>query len=309
MEVVQSSVLGRLLLPVWLWLRARYEYSLLAKVLRGIAQAWSRACAGSVLIQFVTREGCLSKAWKDSGLCRILTFLLSIPTILLQKLYGACREAFENSVAARIVFAVVEETPLAVAWLMLVIMVIPFKYWNNAYSFAGFLLCFLLAVASGMRKRNFRLDLAFLGPWIVAFGAMILVAWPLSAYPSLSTRFLLYYVTCMLCVVVIVSTVETWRHLTRLMAFSSLALLVMSLAGLYQRIQGVEVNPSYVDMNLNKGMPGRVWSFYENPNTFAEVLLLLIPVAIAYMLCSKGWLGRFLGFFSAAVGCVAMAMT
>ena len=138
---------------------------------------------------------------------------------------------------------------------------------------------------------------------------MILVAWPLSAYPSLSTRFLLYYVTCMLCVVVIVSTVETWRHLTRLMAFSSLALLVMSLAGLYQRIQGVEVNPSYVDMNLNKGMPGRVWSFYENPNTFAEVLLLLIPVAIAYMLCSKGWLGRFLGFFSAAVGCVAMAMT
>ena len=60
MEVVQSSVLGRLLLPVWLWLRARYEYSLLAKVLRGIAQAWSRACAGSVLIQFVTREGCLS---------------------------------------------------------------------------------------------------------------------------------------------------------------------------------------------------------------------------------------------------------
>ena len=56
MEVVQSSVLGRLLLPVWLWLRARYEYSLLARVLRGIAQAWSRACAGSVLIQFVTRE-------------------------------------------------------------------------------------------------------------------------------------------------------------------------------------------------------------------------------------------------------------
>lgn len=35
MEVVQSSVLGRLLLPVWLWLRARYEYSLLARVLPG----------------------------------------------------------------------------------------------------------------------------------------------------------------------------------------------------------------------------------------------------------------------------------
>ena len=80
---------------------------------------------------------------------------------------------------------------MAVAWLMLVIMVIPFKYWNNAYSFAGFLLCFLLAVASGMRKRNFRLDLAFLGPWIVAFGAMILVACFLpSSPPSVPTRLL-----------------------------------------------------------------------------------------------------------------------
>ncbi len=56
------------------------------------------------------------------------------------------------------------------AWLMLVIMVIPFKYWNNAYSFAGFLLCFLLAVASGMRKRNFRLDLAFWGPGLWPLG-------------------------------------------------------------------------------------------------------------------------------------------
>ena len=84
MEVVQSSVLGRLLLPLWHWLCQRYEYSLLARGIRGIARGWGQACAGSGLICFVTREGCLSKAWKDSVLCRVLTFQLSIPTILLQ---------------------------------------------------------------------------------------------------------------------------------------------------------------------------------------------------------------------------------
>ena len=125
MEVVQSSVLGRLLLPVWLWLRERYEYSLLAKVIRGIARGWSQACAGSVLIQFLVREGVLSRSWKDSGLCRLLTFVLSIPTILLQKLYRALREVFEGSVAAQVVFAVVENTPLAVAWFMLLFLAIP----------------------------------------------------------------------------------------------------------------------------------------------------------------------------------------
>lgn len=309
MEVVQSSQVGRLLLPVWLWLRERYEYSLLAKVIRGVARGWSKACSGSVLIGFLTREGCLSRAWKDSVLCRVLTFVLSIPTILLQKLYGALRPVFENSVIAQIVFSAVENTPLAVGWLMLLFMVIPYQQWNNAYSFAGFVLCFLMAVVAGMRQRTFRLDVTFLGPWLVAFFGMILAAWPLSAYPALSTRFVFFYLTCILCVIVVVSTVRTGRHLLRLLSFTSLSLLVISLYGVVQRIQGVEVNPSYVDMDLNEGMPGRVYGFFENPNAFAEVLLLLIPVAIAYMLCAKSWGGRFLGLLSAGVGCVAIAMT
>ena len=60
---------------------------------------------------FVTREGLLSRCWKDSVLCRVLTFLISIPAILLQRLYRAGQAVFENSVAARVVFAVVENLP------------------------------------------------------------------------------------------------------------------------------------------------------------------------------------------------------
>lgn len=309
MEVVQSSVLVRLLLPAWTWLRERYAYSLLAKVIRGIARAWSQGCAGSALVGFVTREGLLSRCWKDSVLCRVLTFLISIPAILLQLLYRAGREVFEHSVAARLVFSAVENLPLVVAWLMLLIMVIPYEQWNNAYSFAGFLFCFLLAQFTGMRRKGWRLDLASLGPWLVAFMGMILAAWPLSAYPHLSTRFLAFYLTCILCVIVVVSTVETWEHLLRLLSFSSLALLVMSLYAMVQRLQGLEVNPSYVDVNVNEDMPSRVFSFFENPNAFAEVLLLLLPLAVAWLLCARSWGGRFLALVSVGAGCVAMAMT
>ena len=309
MEVVQSSVLCCFFAPAWRWLRERYEYSLLAVVLRGIAAAWQRGCAGSVLMAFLTREGVLSKAWWGSVLCRVLTALINIPTRLLQLLYRRWTGVFESSVVSQIGFAVVEQTPLAVGWLMLLVMSIPFKYWNNAYSLVGFFLCGLLAMAAGMRKSQYRLDLSALGPWLTAFAGMVMVAWPLSVYSSLSQRFLGYHVTCMLCVVVIVSTVERREQLMRLLSSASLALLIMSLAGFYQRIQGVEVNPSYVDMDLNKGMPGRVYAFYENPNSFAEVLLLLIPLAVALMLCSKGWTGRFLGLLSTCAGCMVMAMT
>ena len=61
-------------------------------------------------------------------------------------------------------------------------------------------------------------------------------------------------------------------------------------------------------MNLNKGMPGRVWSFYENPNTFAEVLLLLIPVAVATCCAARAGLAAF-GPVQHRGWAVAMAMT
>ena len=65
MEVVRSSVLCTWLMPLWRWLRERYEYSLLAKILRGIARGWSAAYHGSALMGFLSREGVLSRAWPD----------------------------------------------------------------------------------------------------------------------------------------------------------------------------------------------------------------------------------------------------
>ena len=76
MEVVRSSILCSWLAPLWHWLRENYEYSLLAKILRGIARGWSNAYHGSAVIHFLSREGVLSRAWPESVLCRVMTFLL-----------------------------------------------------------------------------------------------------------------------------------------------------------------------------------------------------------------------------------------
>ena len=311
MEVIQSSALCKLLAPFWLWLCQCYEYSLLARVLRGIAAGWKSACEGSAVVAFLSRDGLLSGAWRDSLLCRLLTWLFYLPVRLLQWIYRHGQAVLEDSIAARLAFNLVEETPLLVSWLMLAFLVIPYEHWNNAYSFGGFLFCLVLAMAAGMRKRDYRLDVAAVGPWLLLFAGMVVLSCLLSSYPEDSSRFLLYHVTCMLCVLVIVSTVENLDQLLRLMGCASLAMLVMSGYAFFQRASGIEVNPSYVDMSseLNKGMPGRVFAFYENPNAFGEVLSLLIPVAIAYMLISRRWSGRALGLVSTLAGCAALIMT
>ncbi|MFQ8761006.1 MAG: hypothetical protein ACLSAF_17800 [Intestinimonas sp.] len=60
-----------------------------------------------------------------------------------------------------------EQTPAAIGWLMLAVMVVPYDNWDNRYSLMGFVLMALLFLAGGMRSRALRLDLKSVGPYAV----------------------------------------------------------------------------------------------------------------------------------------------
>ena len=127
--------------------------------------------------------------------------------------------------------------------------------------------------------------------------------------PFVSFRFLLYHISAALCVLVTVSAVRGGEDLKRLAAGGGVCVLASSLYGVYQRIQGVEVNISYVDLDANAGMPGRVESYFDNPNTFAEVLILLLPLVLALILCSRRPISRLAACGTFAVGLIALGMT
>ena len=69
------------------------------------------------------------------------------------------------------------------------------------------------------------------------------------------------------------------------------------------------MNPSYVDLKVNAGMPGRVYSIFDNPNTFAQVLLLLLPLVLALMITARRWQWKVVCAGIFCVGVMAMAMT
>ena len=202
-----------------------------------------------------------------------------------------------------------EETAVAQSWLIMLLWIIPFAYWNNAYSLMGFSLLLVLFYAGSMRRADFQLDITTVGFYpVVLFGAVTLSVF--SSYaPSLSLRFLFYHISAALCVVVTVSAVRHVEDLKRLAAGGGVCVLVSSLYGVYQRIQGVEVNRSNVDLKVNAGMPGRVDSFFDNANTFAEVLILLLPLVLALILCSKHLYSKLLAGGTLVVGVAALGMT
>lgn len=297
------------LYQIWTVLVSIYQTSMVHRVLAGLGAWCNRQIDGSRVLGVLCREGVVARAWPQSLLCRVLTWVVNLPGMLLHKLYKALQTLFEDSFFARLVFEMGEETAIAQSWLIMLLWIIPFSHWNNAYSMLGFATLLVLFHAGAMHRKELRLDLPNIGFYpLVLFGAMFLAVF-FSYEPTSSSRFLLYHISAALCVLVTVSAVRSEGDLKRLAAGGTFAVAISSAYAVVQRIQGVEVNAAYVDLELNAGMPGRVDSFFDNPNTFAQVLILLLPLVLALMLSSRSLWGKAVAAGIFAVGVVALGMT
>ena len=309
MHIIENSLVGGLLLRLCLWAYGLYEESILCLLARAVTNVWKRWFRHSAIMDFVLREGSVPKAWKGSLACRLLSTVANLPAALLHWVYRTFQPVFDGSFFASVGFAACSEVPAAISWVVLGILVIPYKQWDNTYSLIGFAGLLLLFILGGMRRRGQRLDFASVGPYAVLFAFAVVLSWPVSTYSGQSLRYLFFHITCMLAVLVIVSAVERPDQLTRLCAFAGLATVAASLAGVAQRLSGLEVNMSFVDLAVNKGIPGRVFAFFENPNAFAEVLVMLLPLSAALVLGSRTIKGRVAAVVPLGLGTVALAMT
>lgn len=274
------------------------------------AADWFEARLGeSAIMGVLCREGKLAKAWGESFSCRLLKWMVNLPAWLLHHVYAWLQPVLDGSFFANLAFEVGEESAVAQSWLIMLLWCLPYKRWNNAYHFMGFLLLLALFYVRGMRNKDAKIHAEQIGFYPVLLFAVICVAGVLSTYPSLSKRFLLYHFSAALCVILTASAVRSENELKRLTVGGGFAATVASLYAVYQRIQGVEVKEAYVDLATNPNMPGRVDSFFDNPNTFAEVLILLLPLLVALMFGSKRWLSRIIAAGCFAVGVLAMGMT
>ena len=107
---------------------------------------------------------------------------------------------------------------------------------------------------------------------------------------------------------VVVSSVRKYEQLQLMVSLAVLGLSVAALYGCYQGYIGVDVVPSQQDMVVNAGMPGRVYSFFDNPNNFAEQLEMLLPLDLALFLNCR-WRGKVLSLLSLGLGVVAIGYT
>ena len=293
---------------VWVWLCNAYSTSTLRRFLAAAGRWCNAQIENSRILRPLCREGAAARAWKDSLLCRGISFLVNLPGTLLHVWYNAWHLTFEDSFFARLVFDMGDHTSTAQFWCIAALWCIPYERWNNAYSFMTGILLLLLFYAGSMRTGR-RLDVARIGFYPAVMFLSVVLAVVFSYAPGLSARFLIYHISAALLVVITVSAVRNEEDLKRLCAGAAVCVAGTGGYGIVQRIQGVKVNPSYVDLKVNAGMPGRVYSIFDNPNTFAQVLLLLLPLVLALMITAKHWQWKVICAGIFCVGGMAMAMT
>lgn len=285
-----------------------YEGSVFYRGLHRLGLALGAGCRRSVTLGILLREGLFARAWRDSLTCRVLTFLLSLPGVLLHALYRAGKDKFDRSPLMALAFDAGAGAALAESWLILALWVIPFAQWDNAYHLMAFVLVYLLLCLRQMRN-GVPLRLDRVGFYLPVMALAVILSIPLSRYPELSGRYLRYHIICMLCVLATVSAPRGPGDLKRLAACGSTVILVSAVWAVVQRIQGVEIVAAYVDKTMNAGMPGRVQSYFDNPNTYAQVLVMLLPLSLGLLAGGKRLSTRVFALVAFAAGVLALGMT
>lgn len=309
MAVAENSAVVQFILFLWRGFLTLWRRSAIGRWF-GRAERAVRACAGqSAVCRVVSRESAVMRSWPESILCRVVSTLINIPCALFRWIYKIARGLWDGSLAFRALSALGGAAWLPLGLLMLVMLCVPHDMWNNTYGFLGMVLVTVLFLVGCMGHGRQRLQTERLGPYMTLYMGFICYGLAASFSTALSMRFFLFHVTCFLIVLLMVSSIRSYQQLHLLVALAGTGLLVAALYGCYQGYIGVDVVASQQDLYLNAGMPGRVYSFFDNPNNFAEILVMLTPLMLALLINARTLGGKFLALVVLGVSVVAIGFT
>ncbi len=292
MSLAQNSVIYQLWLTFRHLFTEKWREGILGHFFARLGEGITSGCSGSAICSFLRRDGIIPRSWPSSMFCRILTVVVNIPLSILRWLYRIGRDLWNGSFLLGIISGLGRGSFLLLGLVMLVMMVAPHDLWDNFYAFVAMLVVTVLFIIGAAPRPRYRLEIGQLSPYFVVFFVFVCYALVCSVVTDRSLRCFFFHLTAFLIVLLLVSAVRRLDELQLVVVLASVGMFVASVYGCYQGYIGVEVDPSQQDMLLNEGMPGRIFGFFDNPNNFAELLVMMIPLDLALLFNAKTWRGR-----------------
>ena len=295
----------RLCAFLWKYLRQ----SLTVRILFKCGSAVKAAFRGSSIAAFICREGVINRTAEDSLVYKLLDWLLNLPARIFQGLYLRLKPVLKNSVLIRVLSYLLDQLHIIIALFIAFSLLVRHANWNNIFTTiaagAFFVLFILKTVRDGGKGKYTKGLDAFLILFAVCVAASIIFS--ISPYGGIS--WLGYYFTDFLLVFLLVVSIKTKEQIMVVLKVILTALSVCGLYGLYQGLVGVPVKASEVDILVNEGMPGRIFSTMGNPNDFGEILVMLLPFYMAVIFNSRNALTKLFFMALALPPLIALGMT
>lgn len=271
-----------------------WKYSTIHAILEWCGRRLKLLFSASVIINIFSRDSRLNGIWQKSLIYRLFEKVMNLPYILLGEVSDRKRALFEASIVYSKIIKITENLHIFISFFIFFTLVVPHKFWDNIYSTAAVLVFLLLFVIKTITDSKVKFYIKAFDLSLFIFLASVVLAEVLSLFPGLSLRFFIFYFTCFLLVLLLASSIKSAGQLADAIEIILAGLTLSGLYGIWQEIKGVPLIPSQVDINLNEGMLGRIYSTLDNPNNYAEVLIMLLPFYAAVVFYSKGILKKLL---------------
>ena len=274
------------------------------------ASFFSRAWEGSLLRKLFTRRSRLGAFCEGSAVCGLLQRLrgavLSFAAAVFRRLSSACGSSLSARLAEG---SEILSFDTLFGLFFLLMYALPHRFWNNRLLLAGAVFLFVCTVFRAASGRIRPLEKRGEGLCFLLFAASLVI----SLIPSLdrmdSLRVLSFFAAAFMLMRCAQGQAEDKGSLRNLLGWIYAAVILLSAFALLQRIAGIENSASQTDLLLNAGLPGRVFSSLENPNNFAEFLVIFTPLCAAFAAGAEKELSRVLLSAGLALPCMAMIMT
>ncbi len=307
--MLQESYIYRFAYMICAYLGRSWSESLVARFFKKCGSFFGAVFSGSAVVGFFKREGILNRGFSGSAAFRLADALFNLPQRLLHPLYKKAEHIFAESLLFKALLFLLKKLHLLTAGFLFIALVVKDASWNNLYSAIAMALLFLLYLARTVVEGRTELHLSVLNVFLLLFALCVVLAEIFSIMPGNSLRFLAFYLTCFLLVIIFMTSIRTREDMGEVLAVILVALTIGGLYGVYQKFTGVAVNASWVDTKVNQGDMSRVFSFFLNPNNFAEIIVMLMPFYMAAFFNTKNLLKKLIYLALAVPPFAALILT
>ena len=290
-KIIRGSIFCRVLRFLFESLKSSRFMRILNAVVCFFAASFDESRIRRVLIGRAPME---ERTGRDSVVYRVLGGIVGAVNGLFIKLFTAIGKGWDSSLFAKLFGWVFGKSYAGcyvglAAFFATFIFLVPHEYWANPLGlFVAAFLYMLYVIRLAVREPDdtTRPGTHFDAMWlpVLVFGFTLLVGTFTSYDRGDSVRVLTFFITSLALCFVLYASIRDEKGLQTVGGFMYGVLFVMSLVALAQRVLGVEADAALTDMDLNAGMPGRVFSTLANPNNYAEFLVLFLPYAVAFVL-------------------------